>query len=340
MKLNNNLKTTSSLQVSTIGLKYTERNFKILDQTQLPEKEIWLDIKNPEQMLTAIKNLSVRGAPLLAVAAALSFYDWLLDNDDKPIQVKKNILNLLKYSRPTAVNLLFLMEDIEKTNLQVKAVQSCLQNILKKEFHFCEAIANQEKTLISSGDNILTYCNTGELATLGLGTALGVIKKAFLNQKKIHVYVSETRPLNQGSRLTLWELEKYNIPSTLICDNTAASLMSEGKINKVFVGADRIAINGDTANKVGTYALAILAKYHNIPFYVVAPENTFDANCTNGAAIPIEQRLGKEVSSFWYKNQNQNQNQNINIVNYAFDITPVSLITAIITNKEILKFKT
>lgn len=331
MRLDNKIKIQSSVSINTISLKYTERNLKVLDQTQLPEKEIWLDIKSPKQMLMAIQNLSVRGAPLLAVAAAVSFYDWLLDHDNDSIEIKKNTLHLLKHSRPTAVNLIFIMEEIEKTSLRLQEVQVCLQSIIKKELNFCEAIASQEKELISSGDNILTYCNTGELATLGLGTALGLIKKAFLNQKKMHIYVCETRPLNQGSRLTIWELAQYNIPSTLVCDNAVASLMGQGKINKIFVGADRVAVNGDTANKIGTYSLAVLAKYHGIPFYVVAPENTLDDNCISGEAIPIEQRPGEEVSCFWAKNKN------INIANYAFDITPASLITAIITNKKILQ---
>lgn len=320
------------VQFSSISLKYEERYFQILDQNLLPEQEIWLDIKGPEQMLVAIKNLSVRGAPLLAVAAALSFYDWLLDHDEQSLLEKKKIIKLLKHSRPTAVNLSLVMEEIERTDLSLPKVKLCIKNIIKKELDFCSAIVEQEKHVIASGDNILTYCNTGELATLGLGTALGLIKKAFLSNKNIHVYASETRPLNQGARLTVWELAQYKIPNTLICDNTVAYLMGKKKIDKVFVGADRVALNGDTANKIGTYSLAILAQHHNIPFYVVAPENTFDLACVGGENIPIEQRSGVEVSSFW------NKQKGINILNYAFDVTPVKLITGIITNNKIIKF--
>ena len=187
-------------------------------------------------------------------------------------------------------------------------------------------MAKKARPLIKTGDGILTYCNTGCLATAGIGTALGVIKQAFQDKKKIHVYACETRPLNQGSRLTFWELQQEKIPCSLICDNMISYLMSQKKIKKVFVGADRISRNGDTANKIGTYNLAVISHHFKIPFYVVAPTSTIDKRLKTGKNIPIEQRDGKELSPYWAKHKTK-------LINPSFDVTPRHLITKIITEE-------
>ena len=202
--------------------------------------------------------------------------------------------------------------------------------IYEQDKKACEQIAQRARPLIQRKEGLLTYCNTGCLATAGMGTALGVIKQAFKDRKQNHVFVSETRPLNQGSRLTFWELQEEKIPSTLICDNMLASLMSSGKIHKVFVGADRISANGDTANKIGTFNLAVVCRYFKIPFYVAASSSCIDKNLSTGAQIPIEQRRAEELSSYWAKRK-------AGFWNPGFDITPKNLITGIITEKNIIK---
>ena len=199
--------------------------------------------------------------------------------------------------------------------------------IYEQDRQACEVMSQKGEALIKEKENILTYCNTGSLATGGIGTALGVIKQAHLKGKNIHVYVCETRPVNQGSRITFWELEREGIPATLICDNMAADLMQKGKIQKVFVGADRISQNLDVANKIGTLNLAVLSFHFKVPFYVVAPFSTWDTSCLRGQEMIVEQREHSEVSSFWAEKKR-------NIYNPSFDITPFSLVTKIITEKQ------
>jgi methylthioribose-1-phosphate isomerase len=220
-----------------------------------------------------------------------------------------------------------MAEVIENTEM----LEEVAVEIFEEDFNLCEAIALNGVDLIQDGDNILTYCNTGGLATSGIGTALGIIKRAHESKKKIHVYVPETRPLLQGARLTAWECEKYKIPFTLICDNMIGTLMKQKKIDKVFVGADRIALNGDFANKIGTYSVSVLAKHHKIPFYVAAPFTTIDFNCKSGDAIPIEERSKDEVLLVNMKN--------VSVYNPAFDVTNGDNVTAFILDQGVFSLE-
>lgn len=306
---------------------------RLLDQTLLPHQEKWLVIENNEQMIEAIKSLRVRGAPLIGVAAGLMVAKLAVEGCGKADLLKK--AQDLYEARPTAVNLMICIDRMRKKineDFSVDAVSNLAVQIFNEDVELCEKMARNGAELLNDGDSILTHCNTGGLATAGVGTALGVIRKAHEQGKKIHVYVDETRPLLQGGRLTAWELKKLNIPCTLITDNMAAHLMSLRKINKAIVGSDRIAINGDFANKIGTYSVAVNCHYHNIPFYVAAPYTTVDVNCKNGTEIPIEQRSAKEVLGYidtlWAP-------QNIDVYNPAFDVTPHSLVSAWVLDKAV-----
>ena len=315
------------------SLKLQNGELFILDQQQLPGYEIWLKAENPDHMIQIIKELKVRGAPLIGVAATLSLALWGRDHQDRELFEKQ--ADKLKKARPTAVNLMNNIDRIlvtaKETNGDFSAVLNTAFKIFDEDVELCLQMAKTGETLIETGDSILTHCNTGGLATVGMGTALGVIIQAHRQGKKIHVYVDETRPLLQGGRLTTWELEKAGVPHTLICDNMGAFLMKQNKINKVFLGADRIAMNGDFANKVGTYNLAVLCEYHKLPFYVVAPPTTLDINCKTGDQIPIEMRKEEEVKgvsgSFGKVQWSLDESE---VYNPAFDITPVDLLTGIV----------
>lgn len=308
---------------------------RLLDQTLLPHEEKWILIESNAQMIEAIKTLRVRGAPLIGVAASLMIAKLATEKlvpADLIIQAQ-----LLYEARPTAVNLMICVDRMTrliKQDFSVPKVIALAVQIFNEDVLLCEQIAENGAALIEDGDQILTHCNTGGLATAGVGTALGVIRKAHEQGKKIHVYIDETRPLLQGGRLTAWELEKLNIPCTLITDNMAAHLMSLKKINKAIVGSDRIAINGDFANKIGTYSVAVNCHFHQIPFFVAAPYTTVDTDCQNGAQIPIEQRPPKEVQgvsgSFgeivWAP-------RGVHVYNPAFDVTPAKLVSHWILDK-------
>lgn len=305
----------------SLSLKLTHQNLQILDQTLLPHEEKWIDIKTTDDMIAAIKSLQVRGAPLIGVAAALQLAQSALQGSAKAELLKK--AQALYEARPTAVNLMNCIDRmrriIETTNDSQIILNEALA-IFDEDVLLCQRIAEFGAKLIQDGDQILTHCNTGGLATVGTGTALGIIIKAHQQGKKIHVYVDETRPLLQGGRLTTWELQRHKIPMTLITDSMAAHLMSLKKITKAFVGSDRIAANGDFANKIGTYSVAVNCHYHQIPFYVAAPMTTVDLNCPNGKSIPIEQRSASEVLGSWAPAQSA-------VYNPAFDITPAQLTT-------------
>ncbi|MFN3455304.1 MAG: S-methyl-5-thioribose-1-phosphate isomerase [Pseudobdellovibrio sp.] len=312
---------------------------KLLDQTLLPYEEKWLDIKTTDQMIEAIKQLRVRGAPLIGVSASLHLAQMSLKNISQQELLK--IAQDLYEARPTAVNLMNCIDRMKKTianDFNQESILKTALNIFDEDVLLCERIAEHGAQLISDGDQILTHCNTGGLAAAGIGTALGIILKAHQQGKKIHVYVDETRPLLQGGRLTAWELQKLGIPMTLIADNMAAHLMSLGKITKAFVGSDRIARNGDFANKIGTYSVAVNCKYHNIPFYVAAPFTTVDPACPHGKAIPIEQRNPKEVlgvtgsfgETLWAPIQS-------NVYNPSFDVTPAELTTGWVMDTGVFK---
>ena len=323
---------------------------KIIDQTQLPSKLIYLNLSNLKDVGEAIRSLKIRGAPAIGLAAALGVALRMNQSSVKNYsQFKKELKKATKKlsaTRPTAVNLFWGLKRMENRckpvgvgfiRPAVPELKKILLNeallMLKEDDEICRKIGRYGASLIKNNSKILTHCNAGGLATAGFGTALGVIFSAKEQGKKISVYVDETRPLLQGARLTTWELKKHRIEATLICDNMAGFLMKQKKIDLVIVGADRIAANGDTANKIGTYSLAVLAKAHKIPFYIAAPLSTFDLKIKNGEKIPIEERDGKEVSRPFGK---QIAPQGIKVYNPAFDVTPAKLITAIITEKGII----
>ena len=314
-----------------MGLKADGSKLWVLDQTLLPHQEVWIESNSPSQMIDLIKRLAVRGAPLIGVAAALAVGQYAEQGAsiDQILEAAKK----LRAARPTAVNLMAAMDRLVFSQSPQKLTQEWLlaesERIFEEDVVLAEALAVRGAALIESGDSILTHCNTGGLVTAGIGTALGAIRRAHEQGKKIHVYVDETRPLLQGARLTTWELEGLGIPHTLICDNMAGFLMAQKKITKVFVGADRIAKNGDFANKIGTYSAAVLAHHHGIPFYVVAPVTTVDENCPTGRDIPIELREPDEVRA-------GKSLAHCNVWNPAFDVTPRTLITGIVLDDKMI----
>lgn len=301
--------------------------FELLDQTLLPHNEFWIQITNSTQLIECIQSLRVRGAPLIGIAAVFGLAQASLQT--KSNEELKTIFKALYESRPTAVNLMncldrmkpLLSEPINSQMYVDKAVE-----IFHEDVRLCHSMSEYGSSLINDDDQIVTHCNTGGLATAGLGTALGAIIHAHKSGKKIHVYVDETRPLLQGGRLTAWELQKHKVPMTLITDNMAAHLMSLKKITKAFVGSDRIATNGDFANKIGTYSLAVNCHYHKIPFYVVAPSTTVDPLCSDGSQIHIELRKPNEVMGFkGHVGEVLWAPEGTLCYNPAFDVTPARL---------------
>ncbi|MGS0498507.1 S-methyl-5-thioribose-1-phosphate isomerase [Pseudoalteromonas mariniglutinosa] len=311
------------------SLKYQNNTLSVLDQYLLPHQQVWHECHDVQTMRELILSLQIRGAPLIGLGASLLVAH--LAEQGRAKAALAQAIDDLEATRPTAVNLMHCMAKLRIALQQddyVTAIVSAAVSLFNEDIALCESMANHGAALVNSGDNILTHCNTGALATAGIGTALGVIYKAQQRHGDIHVWVDETRPLLQGGRLTAFELERWQVPYTLICDNMAASLMAAGKVDKIFVGADRIAANGDFANKVGTYNLAVLAHFHNIPFYVVAPLTTLDVSTACGADIEIEQRNSAEVrgvsgsfgEALWAPT-------NAKVYNPAFDVTPAKLIT-------------
>ena len=330
-----------NLELRSLGLRLDGHDLMILDQRFLPDTEHWVSVKDPYQMVSLIRSLAVRGAPLIGVAAALSL-GLYANSGSKKTDEMIQAAHSLGEARPTAVNLAWAIQrmrdenpDWDPAGLMKTAVQ-----IFYDDVQMCESMAHYGAPLIRDGDSVLTICNSGGLATVGVGTALGVIRRAFEQGKNIHVYFCETRPLLQGARLTAWELLKLKIPHTLICDSMIGSLMAQKKIQKCFVGADRIAKNGDFANKIGTYNMAVLAHHHRIPFFAVAPSSTVDSHCVSGAQIPIEDREGSEVRGFtgsfgpvrWAP-------EGCHVFNPAFDMTPVSLLSGIILDTGVRRFE-
>ena len=318
---------------------------KLLDQTLLPGGEVYLEITDYREIITAIKELKIRGAPAIGVAGA---YGMVLGANHIEARSKSAFLPVLHQvaiaisgTRPTARNLFWAIDRMENVADKGKNIEEIKTALLKeaKKIHNEEAEATFELSkngseLIKDGARILTHCNTGPLATTGYGTALGIIIYAHMQGKKVQVYVDETRPLLQGARLTTWELRKIGVPVTLITDSMSGHFMHKGKIDCVIVGADRIAANGDTANKIGTYSLAVLAKENRIPFYVAAPTSTFDLSLHSGKSIPIEQRNPSEVTHI---KGIAIAPRYVSAANPAFDVTPSKYITAIITEKGIIR---
>ncbi len=296
----------------------------MLDQRVLPTRVEWIRYDSAEEVAQGIKDMVVRGAPAIGIAAAYGMALAALHNQD-PLKADQ----ILRQSRPTAVNLFWALDRIK--SLPENTFDEILNEsklIEQEDLKMNLAIGKNGATLIPANANIMTICNTGALATAGHGTALGVIRSALANGKNIHVWSCETRPRQQGLRLTAFELLHDNIPFHSIADGTAATLMAQGKVDCVIAGADRIAANGDTANKIGTYMLAVLAHHHNIPFYIAAPTSTFDSSLPNGSLIPIEERSSEEITHI---EGVQVAPDNCPTFNPGFDVTPGSLITAIIT---------
>lgn len=325
---------------------FEEDYIVILDQNKLPEKVVYEKLYDPYQVADAIKKLKVRGAPLIGVTAAFGLalaLEKYAGSSQSIAAYFQEIKDLLAATRPTAVNLFWAlkrMENVFYDNLDkdlttiVKALKKEALDMFDEDIATNRAIGEYGQQLISKPSNVMTICNAGALATCGYGTALGVIRSA-ANQNKIKgVWACETRPVLQGARLTVWELSQDNIPVTLITDNMAGYVMSKKEVDFIVVGADRIAANGDTANKIGTYSLAVLAKHHQIPFYIAAPISTIDFNIATGLEIPIEERNADEVRQVM---GNMLTLPNVEVFNPAFDVTPHELIHGIITEKGVIK---
>jgi len=320
-------------------------HLRLLDQTLLPIDVCFIDCMDIATVHEAIRSLRVRGAPAIGITAAMGVLVGL-KNIPSGTSIKKHYEdtdNYLRTSRPTAVNLFWALDRMKRKFIEIADLpdQRTILSILleeallieKEDRAMCQSIGKIGANLVQDGFGILTHCNTGGLATAAYGTALSVIFTAYEQGKSIHVFCDETRPLMQGARLTSWELLQAGIPATLICDSMAAQVMKEGKINMVIVGADRIAANGDSANKIGTYGLSVLAHAHKIPFYVAAPSSTFDLSIEDGSGIPIEQRNPKEITAPFGK---QVAPTGVSVYNPAFDVSPAHLITGIITEKSLI----
>jgi len=318
-----------------------------IDQTKLPTEEVYVTCKTHQEVADVIRNMVVRGAPAIGVAAAMGIALGVKNSKaETGADLKKDfdqIADLIGKTRPTAVNLFWAIGRMKDKfeYLRMRPVPQIKEALIEESqrMHAEDIAANQAMgrhgaTLMPSSGGVLTHCNAGALATAGYGTALGVIRAAVEQGKKIHVYADETRPFLQGSRLTAWELMKDGIPTTVISDNMAGVMMKQGKIGAIVVGADRIAANGDVANKIGTYTVAILAKEHGIPFYVAAPFSTIDLNTPDGSKIPIEERNAKEVTHIAGK---QMVPDGVSVENPAFDVTPAKYIAAIITERGVVR---
>ncbi len=308
----------------------------LLDQRLLPRKVSYLKTRSWEVVVDAIKNLAVRGAPAIGVAGAAAIALWIASEGAKPTDLAA-VADKVANARPTAVNLSWAVKktcevatrELEGKDLitekSIEALFDYVKLLEQEDEQTNRAIGAYGASLLKRPSRVLTHCNAGSLATVFFGTALGVIYTAAEQGNILHVYADETRPVGQGARLTSWELARAGVPVTVICDNMAASLMAQGKVDAVFVGADRVARNGDAANKIGTYGVAVLANYHHIPFYVCAPFSTIDPAIEDGSQIPIEQRAACEVMA--------EPIDGVEVWNPAFDVTPASLITGIVTER-------
>jgi methylthioribose-1-phosphate isomerase len=320
---------------------------RLIDQTRLPVELVEIECYDVQSVWEAIKTLRVRGAPAIGVAAAYGVCIGLqsVAGDDETVFYARlrEVVDYLASSRPTAVNLFWALKRMSHTaekyhGMPTAEIFAFLLDeawaIREEDRQMCRAIGRHGAELLQDGQGVLTHCNAGGLATSDYGTALAVIFSAAESGKTLHVFVDETRPLLQGARLTAWELQQQGIDATLICDSMAAQVMREGRVQAVVTGADRIAANGDSANKIGTYSVAVLAKAHNIPFYIAAPTSTFDLSIAGGADIPIEQRDPKEITHAFGR---QTAPDGIQVYNPAFDVTPAELITAIICDRGVIR---
>src|SRR5450631_2504757 len=328
-------------------LEWTDQGVRFIDQTKLPTEEVYVTCKTHEQVADVIRNMVVRGAPAIGVAAAMGIALGVNKSKAETTgDLKRDfdqICDLIGKTRPTAVNLFWAIRRMQEKyeRIRIRPIPQIKRELIEEaqRMHAEDIAANQAMgrhgaTLMPSSGGVLTHCNAGALATAGYGTALGVIRAAVEQGKKIHVYADETRPFLQGSRLTAWELMKDGIPTTVIADNMAGAMMRQGKIGAIVVGADRIAANGDVANKIGTYTVAVLAKENGIPFYVAAPFSTIDLATADGSGIPIEERAAREVTHFSGK---QIVPDGVLVENPAFDVTPAKYVSAIVTERGIAR---
>ncbi|HEV2118027.1 MAG TPA: S-methyl-5-thioribose-1-phosphate isomerase [Terriglobales bacterium] len=328
-------------------LEWTDEGVRFIDQRKLPIEETYVTCATYEEVADAIRNMTVRGAPAIGVAAAMGIALGTRDAEAGHVselrRAFEQICEVIGETRPTAVNLFWAIRRMQEkfeacAELPVDQIRQALiteaQRMYVEDIAANEAMGRHGATLMPSSGGVLTHCNAGALATCGYGTALGVIRAAVEAGKKIQVYADETRPFLQGSRLTAWELMKDGIPTTVISDNMAGAMMKQGKIGAVVVGADRIAANGDVANKIGTYTVAVLAKEHGIPFYVAAPFSTVDMETPDGSKIPIEQRSTREVTHIAGK---AIAPEGVKVENPAFDVTPAKYVNAIITERGVAR---
>ena len=328
-------------------VEWTNQGVRFIDQRRLPTEEVYVVCRNYEEVAAAIRNMAVRGAPAIGVSAAMGVALGMQQSTATDMAGFSahfdRVAKLIGETRPTAVNLFWGIRRMKakfdslstRTIPQIKdALVAEAQLMLVEDIAANEAMGKHGAVLMPSSGGVLTHCNAGALATCGYGTALGVIRAAVSAGKQIHVFADETRPFLQGSRLTAWELMQDGIPTTVIADNMAGAMMRQGKIQAVIVGADRIAANGDVANKIGTYSVAVLAKEHDLPFYVAAPWSTVDLNTPDGDHIPIEQRSPREIT---HHAGTQVAPTGVMVENPAFDVTPSKYIAAIITERGIAK---
>jgi methylthioribose-1-phosphate isomerase len=328
-------------------LEWTSQGVRFIDQTRLPTEEVYVTCTTHQEVAAAIRDMVVRGAPAIGVAAAMGIALGVKHSRAQDVATLRTeigqICRTMGETRPTAVNLFWAIRRMQQkfesvAHQGVQQIKITLadeaQQMLVEDIAANQAMGRHGATLMPSSGGVLTHCNAGALATCGYGTALGVIRAAIDSGKKLHVFADETRPFLQGSRLTAWELMKDGIQTTVIADNMAGAMMRQGKIKVVVVGADRIAANGDVANKIGTYTVAVLAKEHSIPFYVAAPWSTVDMNMPSGEGIPIEQRSHKEVTHHAGK---QVAPDGVLVENPAFDVTPNKYVTAIVTERGIAR---
>lgn len=328
----------------TVSLTDDCTKLRLVDQTRLPNELVWLEISELEEVWQAIKTLAVRGAPAIGVAAAagLALAARRIMAPDFPEFYQKfcRAKAYLAGARPTAVNLSWALNRMKQAALQnkqrsmpeIKAALIAEANAIRDEdIACCRAIGEAGLPLLENCQSVLTHCNAGQLAAVQYGTALAPIYLAQERGHSLHVFADETRPLLQGARLTAWELQQAGLACTLLCDNMAATVLAQGRVNAVIVGADRIAANGDVANKIGTSGLAVLARHFKVPFYVAAPTSTVDLDCRNGKNIVIEERAPEEVAELWY--QQRMAPPGVDIFNPAFDVTPAELVSAIITER-------
>jgi methylthioribose-1-phosphate isomerase len=316
-------------------LRFAGDALEILDQTQLPLREVWLRLTTPAQVIEAIRSLRVRGAPAIGVAGA---YALVLAAGDA--EAVRAAAPAVASARPTAVNLRWAVERMlrrlgaSSPRTPRDSLRAEADAIREEDENACRAIGRHGAALLGDRANVLTHCNAGSLATAGYGTALGIVYAAVEGGKRVAVFADETRPLLQGARLTAWELRRAGIDVTLLADAAAGGLLRTGRIDAVIVGADRIAANGDVANKIGTYPLAVLARTHGVPFYVAAPRSTFDLSCPDGSRIPIEERDGSELTRGFGVTTAP---EGVSVYAPAFDITPASLVTALVTELGVIR---